>query len=289
MAKPNTEQKNGQALLYTRRGIAYIILILLTFLSLFAFYILIINATRSHPDIQKGFSFLPGGSLVANFTNLMHNANLPVFSGLMNSLLIASLSALFSTYFSTMTAFGIHAYQFRLNKAAFTFIIMIMLVPTQVTALGFVRLMMDFGLKDSFIPLTVPSMAAPIVFFFMIQYMKSSLPIEVIEAARIDGSGEFRTFNAIVLPMMKPAIAVQAIFTFVSSWNNYFIPALLLDSKQKQTMPILIAQLRSADFMKFDMGQVYLLIALAILPVAVVYLLLSKFIVRGVALGSVKG
>jgi multiple sugar transport system permease protein len=286
--KDNAAREN-LGVLRLRRGLAYLILIFLTFLSLFAFYILLINATRSHPDIQKGFSFLPGGSLGANFTNLMHNANLPVLSGLMNSLLVASLSAVFATYFSTMTAFGIHAYRFRLNQAAFSFILMVMMVPTQVTALGFVRLMASMGFKDSFIPLTVPAIASPIVFFFMIQYMKSSLPLEVIEAARIDGAGEFYAFNRIVLPMMKPAIAVQAIFTFVSSWNNYFLPALILDSKKKLTMPILIAQLRSADFMKFDMGQVYLLIALAIFPVMIVYLCLSKFIVRGVALGSVKG
>ena len=286
--KDNAAREN-LGVLRLRRGLAYLILIFLTFLSLFAFYILLINATRSHPDIQKGFSFLPGGSLGANFTNLMHNANLPVLSGLMNSLLVASLSAVFATYFSTMTAFGIHAYRFRLNQAAFSFILMVMMVPTQVTALGFVRLMASMGFKDSFIPLTVPAIASPIVFFFMIQYMKSSLPLEVIEAARIDGAGEIYAFNRIVLPMMKPAIAVQAIFTFVSSWNNYFLPALILDSKKKLTMPILIAQLRSADFMKFDMGQVYLLIALAIFPVMIVYLCLSKFIVRGVALGSVKG
>ncbi len=286
--KDNAARENLGAL-RLRRGIAYLVLIFLTFLSLFAFYILFINATRSHPDIQKGFSFFPGASLGANFTNLMRNANLPVFSGLMNSLLVASLSAVFATYFSTMTAFGIHAYRFRLNQAAFSLILMVMMVPTQVTALGFVRLMASMGFKDSFIPLTVPAIASPVVFFFMIQYMKSSLPLEVIEAARIDGAGEFYAFNRIVLPMMKPAIAVQAIFTFVSSWNNYFLPALILDSKKKLTMPILIAQLRSADFMKFDMGQVYLLIALAIFPVVIVYLCLSKFIVRGVALGSVKG
>ncbi|MBS5783641.1 MAG: carbohydrate ABC transporter permease [Clostridium sp.] len=286
--KDNAAREN-LGVLRLRRGIAYLILLFLTFLSLFAFYILFINATRSHPDIQKGFSFFPGASLGANFTNLMHNANLPVLSGLMNSLLVASLSAVFATYFSTMTAFGIHAYRFRLNQAAFSCILMVMMVPTQVTALGFVRLMASMGFKDSFIPLTVPAIASPVVFFFMIQYMKSSLPLEVIEAARIDGAGEFYAFNRIVLPMMKPAIAVQAIFTFVSSWNNYFLPALILDSKKKLTMPILIAQLRSADFMKFDMGQVYLLIALAIFPVVIVYLCLSKFIVRGVALGSVKG
>lgn len=281
--------KENLGLLRLRRGFAYFILIFLTVLSLFSFYILFVNSTRSHPDIQKGFSFIVGGSLAANFNNLMGNANLPVLNGLLNSLIVAGSAAIFATYFSTMTAFGIHAYRFRLNQAAFSLIIMVMLVPTQVTALGFVRLMASMGLKNSFIPLTVPAIASPIVFFFMIQYMRSSLPIEIVEAARIDGAGEFYAFNRIVLPMMKPAIAVQAIFTFVSSWNNYFLPALILDSKQKQTVPILIAQLRSADFMKFDMGQVYLLIALAIFPVIVVYLCLSKFIVRGVALGSVKG
>ena len=88
---------------------------------------------------------------------------------------------------------------------------------------------------------------------------------------------------------MKPALAVQAIFAFVSSWNNYFIPALVLDTADKKTLPILIAQLRSADFLKFDMGKVYMMVATAILPVIIVYLLLSKFIVRGVALGIARG
>ena len=114
-------------------------------------------------------------------------------------------------------------------------------------------------------------------------------PHPIIEAARIDGSGEFHTFNNIVLPIMKPAIAVQAIFTFVSSWNNYFVPALVLKKDSVKTLPILIAQLRSADWLKFDMGQVYVTIAFSIFPVIVVYIFLSKYIVQGIALGAVKG
>lgn len=119
--------------------------------------------------------------------------------------------------------------------------------------------------------------------------MESNLPLELVEAARIDGSDEFRTFNTIVFPLMKPAIAVQAIFTFVQSWNNYFIPALVLHTNEKKTLPVLIAQLRSADFLKFDMGQVYVMIAFSIFPVIIVYILLSKFIVEGVSAGAVKG
>ena len=123
----------------------------------------------------------------------------------------------------------------------------------------------------------------------MYSYLQSSLPLSLVEAARIDGAGEFYTFNKIVLPIMKPALAVQAIFAFVSSWNNYFIPALVLDTADKKTLPILIAQLRSADFLKFDMGQVYVMIAFSIFPVIIVYILLSRFIVEGVSAGAVKG
>lgn len=122
----------------------------------------------------------------------------------------------------------------------------------------------------------------------MHSYLQSSLPLALVEAARIDGSGEFHTFNRIVLPIMKPAIAVQAIFTFVGSWNNYFIPALVLQSKDKMTVPILIATLRGADYMNFDMGKVYMMITVAIVPIIIVYLFLSKFIIAGVALGGVK-
>ena len=208
---------------------------------------------------------------------------------MLNSLIVSSCSAALCVYFSTMTAYAIHAYEFKLKKYIYPFILMIMMIPTQVTALGFVKLVSRMGLEDSLIPLIVPAIASPVVFFYIKQYMESSLPLSLIEAARIDGSGEFHTFNAIVLPLMKPAIAVQAIFTFVSSWNNYFTPALILHSDKKKTLPILIAQLRAADWLKFDMGQVYVMIAFSIFPVIIVYLILSKHIVQGVALGSVKG
>lgn len=286
----NTEnQKINKGInIKARRIIAHLVLILITLLCLFWFFILIINATRSHSEMTKGFTPLPSSYLLTNWKNLLAGT-LPVWSGLINSLVVAGLSALFSVYFSAMTAYAIHAYDFKLKKAIFTFILMIMMIPTQVTALGFLQLIGKLKLEDSFIPLVVPTIAAPITFFYMKQYLESTLPLSIVEAARIDGSGEFHTFNGIVFPMMKPALAVQAIFTFVSSWNNYFIPALVLHKDNKKTLPILIAQLRSADFLKFDMGQVYIMIAFSILPIIIVYLLLSRYIVQGVALGSVKG
>lgn len=287
MKNKETGLKKGLGI-KARRAVAYVVLTFISVLCLFWFYVLLVNATRGHSDIQLGFSAIPGDKLLKNW-NAVLNGTLPLWSGLFNSVLVAALSATLSVYFSAMTAYAIHVYDFKGKKLAFKFILMVMMIPSQVTALGFLQLVRGIGLEDSLIPLIIPSIAAPITFFYMKQYMESSLPIEIIEAARIDGSSEFKTFNTIVLPLMKPAIAVQAIFTFVSSWNNYFIPSLILHDEDKKTLPILIAQLRSADFLKFDMGQVYVTIAFSIFPVIIMYLILSKHIVEGVAAGSVKG
>ena len=273
----------------TRRVISYVVLVIVTIMCLFWFYVLFVNSTRSHADLTKGFSALPSTNALKNVNSLLHSSNIPILSGLFNSVVVAAFTALLSTYFSTMTAYAIHAYEFKLKKFMFTFILGIMMIPTQVTALGFIQLMRKMHLMNSFIPLIIPAIAAPAVFFYMKQYMESTLPLELLEAARIDGAGEFRTFNQIALPLMKPAIAVQAIFSFVGSWNNYFTPALILTDDNKKTLPILIATLRSADYLKFDMGQVYMMITFSILPVIIVYLFLSKNIVSGLAVGAVKG
>ncbi|MCR4746483.1 MAG: carbohydrate ABC transporter permease [Lachnospiraceae bacterium] len=271
-----------------RQILAHTVLIILSFFCLFFFYILIVNATRSHVDLQKGFSILPGNALIENFNSVINDGTLPVLNGIVNSLVVSSLSAVICTYFSSMTAYGLYAYDFKLKKAAFTFIMAILVMPTQVTAMGFLRLITGMGLYDTIWPLIIPSMASPAVFYFMHSYLRSSLPISLVEAARIDGCSEFKIFNRIVFPIMKPAVAVQAIFTFVGAWNNYFVPALILQTKKKMTLPILIATLRGADYMNFDMGKVYMLIAIAIVPIIIVYLLLSRFIIEGVTLGGVK-
>ena len=271
-----------------RSILAHIVLVVLAFLCLFFFYILIVNATRSHSELQKGFSALPGTHFLDNLKNVVNDGSFPMVRGILNSLFISVASAAICTYFSSLTAYGLYAYNFKLKKVAFTFIMAILVMQTQVTAMGFLRPITNMGMYASWVPLIVPSIASQAVFYFMYSYLQSSLPISLVEAARIDGSGEFRTFNKIVIPIMKPAIAVQAIFTFVGSWNNYFVPALVIQSKQKMTVPILIATLRGADYMNFDMGKIYMMITVAIVPIVVVYLLLSRFIISGVTLGGVK-
>ena len=271
-----------------RSIVAHVVLIILSFMCLFFFYVLIVNASHSHAELQKGFSALPGKYFWKNLMNVANDGSFPMFRGILNSIIVSGCSAVLCTYFSSLTAYGLYAYDFKARNVAFTFIMAILVMPTQVTAMGFLRLIAKMGLYDSLLPLIIPSVASPAVFYFMYSYLQSSLPMSLVEAARIDGSGEFRTFNSIVLPIMKPAIAVQAIFTFVGSWNNYFVPALVIQSKSKMTVPILIATLRGADYMNFDMGKIYMMITVAIVPIIIVYLLLSKFIIAGVTLGGVK-
>ena len=290
MTKSNTaNSRKAMASLTISRILVYIFLIIITILCLFSFYLMIINSSRSNGELQGGFTMIPSSHFFENFKNAWNDASINIPRGMLNSFLIAAATAICTTYFSTLTAYGVHAYNFRGRKFVYWFILAVMVIPSQVSAAGFVQLCYKFGLTNNYLLLILPGIAAPVVFFYMKQYMEAVLPMEIIEAARVDGSNEFMTFNRIILPMMKPALAVQLIFAFVASWNNYFLPSLLLTKGELKTVPIMIAQLRSADYSKFDMGKVYMFILLAIIPVVIVYLILNRNIIKGVTSGSVKG
>ncbi|HBH95315.1 MAG TPA: sugar ABC transporter permease [Ruminococcaceae bacterium] len=285
------ENKSSRAKTLGARVLAYAFLALVTLLSLFPLILLIINSTRSNVDLTQGFSIIPGDYFIKNLTKAWNDTNLfTIPRGMINSFIIAASASLLTSYFSAMTAYGIHVYDFKGKKLAFNFILIIMMIPTQISAVGFLKLIGSFGMNNTYWPLIIPSIAAPSVFFYMKQYMQSTMPLEVIEAARVDGSNEFMTFNKIALPMLKPALAVQIIFAFVASWNNFFTPALVLSKSEKWTLPIMISVLRSnLNSNMGDLGEVYMMIMLSILPVIVVYFFVSKYIVQGVALGAVKG
>ncbi len=250
---------------------------------------LIVNTTKDSATLQRTFDLTIGSSFVRNFKTVLNETRVDVLHSMLNSLIVASISCVTSVYIAALTAYGLYAYDFKLKRAAFVFIMVILMVPTQVSALGFVDMMNSWGLKDSFIPLIFPTLAAPAVFFFIRQYMESSLPMEIVEAGRIDGGHEFYIFNFVAMPILKPAMAVQLIFQFVASWNNYFMPQLLMNNSSKNaTLPLVVASLQAEAYLT-DLGEVYMILGFAIIPLIVVYLCLSKFIIRGVALGSVKG
>ena len=269
------------------KAVIYAVCVFLCLMSIMPFLVMFVNATRTSSAIQQGVSLVPGDQLLINMDTLYYRQNFDVLAGMRNSLLISSLTAILTLYFSTLTAFGLVAYRYRLRNAAFTFIMVIMMIPTQVSIIGYFNFMYKLGLIDTYVPLILPAIASPAVVFFMRQFMLASLPLEVVEAARIDGCNEFRTFNIIVLPMMRPALAVQAIFTFVTSWNKLFEPTMLISSQNKYTMPMLVSLLKSDRF-RTDYGTVYLALSLTVLPLFIVYFVLSKHIIAGVAISYAK-
>lgn len=286
----SAQEKRGHRLLIFRRIIAYIVLIVVCVIALFPFVTLLINLTKDHATLTSTFNLIPGAEFLNNFQKVLKDTNKPVFQAMGNSFIVAAISCLISVYVAALTAYGLYAYDFKLKKAAFIFIMVILMVPTQVSALGYVDMVKSMGMYNSFIPLIFPTIAAPGVFFFIKQYMESSLPMEIVEAGRIDGGHEFYIFNFVVMPILKPAMAVQLIFQFVASWNNYFLPQLLMDTNSPNaTLPLIIAGLNAEANGNFDLGKVYMVLGIAIIPLIIVYLCLSKFIIRGIALGSVKG
>ena len=272
-----------------RRIVAYTVLILVCSICVFPFITLLVSTTKDIATLKTTFTLIPGGDFMRNFSNAISETKVDVVHSMLNSFIVAAVSCVSSVYIATLTAYGIYAYNFRLKKAAFVFIMAILMVPPQVSALGFVDMMDAWEMKESCIPLIFPTLASPASFFFVKQYMENSLPLEIVEAGRIDGGHEFYIFNFVVMPILKPALAVQLIFQFVTSWNSYFLPQLLLDnSSPNATLPLVVASLQAEAYLT-DLGEVYMILGFAIIPLIVVYLCLSKFIIRGVALGSVKG
>ena len=268
--------------------VIYVVCICLAILSILPFWIMIVNATRSTTQIQQhAISMIPSGYMMRNFSILLGKSFNPMV-GFMNSLIISACSTGIAVYFSTMTAYGLVVYDWRLRRPFFSFIMAVMMIPAQVTMIGFYQMVYRIHMTNQLSMLILPALASPAMVFFMRQYMMPALSLEIVQAARIDGAGEFFIFNKIALPIMKPAIATQAIFSFVSSWNNLFTPLVLLTNKEKYTMPIMVSLLRG-DIYKTEYGSVYLGLALTVLPLIIVYLLLSKYIIAGVALGGVKG
>lgn len=267
------------------------ICVIFCIISLLPFVMMIMNATRSSDQIQTGISLIPSDRFFINWQNLMKKQSgmqLTMWRAMINSLTIAVPGTFLAVYVSAMTAYGIHVYSFKGKKFAWAFIMAIMMIPNQITVIGFYKFMMNLNLLDNYLPLIIPAMAAPAVVFFMKQYMESSLSLEMIEAARIDGAGEFRIFNKIIVPLLKPALATQAIFQFIAQWNNLFTPSILLTTESKKTLPLFVQMLTSDQF-RIDYGIVYMGLFATLIPLIIAYLILSKYIVAGVSLGGVKG
>ncbi len=271
----------------TLKIILYVFLIILAFLSIFPFWVLFVNATRASDQITQVFSLIPSTYFFKNIDALL-SQGFDVGTGFKNSIFIASSTTILSLYFSALTAYGFKVYKFRFKKYLYAIVIISILIPPQLSMIGFYQLMVKLGLTNSYIPLIAPMIAAPATVFFIKQYLDTILHVELLEAAKIDGAGEIYIYHKIILPIIQPALATMGIFTFVISWNDFFTPLMIISSKSKYTLPMLIALLRGEVY-KTDFGAMYLGLSLSVAPLIIIYLIFSKYIIEGTTLGSVKG
>lgn len=271
-----------------------VICILLCFLSLFPFWILFVNSTMQSSQIVTGIKIIPGslGQLVTNYKGLMEGSaktsGVNLMQAMLNSLKITVPAVILQVYFGSLTAYAVTVYNFKGRNFIWGFIYAIMMIPTQVSIVGFIKVCNLTHLYGTIYPLILPAIAAPTTVYFMKQYMESALSVSLVEAARIDGAGEFKTFNKIVLPLLTPAMATQAIFAFVASWNNLYTPSIILaTAREKATMPMFVEALKANDKTR-DYGQIYTGLFITVIPIIIMYCFLARYIIGGVALGGVK-
>ncbi len=285
-SQPQSLSKSQDSLVI--KIIVYVVCIVLAVVSIMPFWVMLVNATRSSVQIKEHpISLIPSKYLFSNKEVFDDKPSFQPLTGFINSAIISVGATVCALYFSSLTAYALTAYEWKLRDSFFKFIMAVMMIPAQCTMIGFFKMVYSLHLTNNLLTLILPAVAAPSMVFFMRQYLQSSLSMEIVQSARIDGAGEFRTFNSIVLPIMKPALATQAIFAFVGNWNELFRPLVILTEGSKKTMPIMVSLL-NGDIYRVEYGAIYLGLAITVLPLIVVYIFLSKYIVSGVSLGAVK-
>lgn len=269
-----------------KKGILYIVLILLAVICMVPFLLMLVNATRSGREIMTSFTLIPGSSLKENWNAVFGFFNL--FLGLWNSFKVAVPATILTSYFSALTAYALAVYKFKGKNVIFYTIVIFMMIPGQLSLIGFYNLISKLKLIDSYLPLIIPAIAAPGTVFFLKQYLESVLPMALLEAARIDGAKEISIFHKIVFPIMVPGVATMAIGGFIGNWNAYLIPLLLLNTPKKFTLPVMIASLNASKDIGTNQGEIYMALAVSIVPILIVFCFCSKYIISSISAGSVK-
>ncbi len=270
----------------TKKAMVYVLCIFLCVLSILPFWIMIVNSTRSSQQIQQGVSLIPGSYFGYNW-QVLQSKNFDLKTGFINSAIIAFGATILSVYFSALTAYGLTVYRFKGRNFAVAVVMGIIMIPAQITSTGFYIFMYQLGWVNSYLPLIIPAIAAASTVFFFKQYLEANFQISLVEAGRIDGAGEFRIYNTIIMPIMVPAMATMGIMSVIASWNDYLRPLMLLTNPNMKTLPMMVKELRG-DIYRTEFGSIYLGLTMTALPLLLVYFAFSKYIIAGVALGGVK-
>jgi len=268
------------------RVIIYVLLSLLLIVTIVPIWLLIVNATRSTYEIQQGIGFFPSTHIMDNY-NILLGRGLDLWQGFTNSLFLSVVMTVVTVYFSLLTAYGISVYNFKGKKQLYNFIMVLVMIPMQLSIIGFFQYMSRLGLVDNYLSLIFPCLANAGAVFFANQYLDSVIIRDLIDAARIDGCNELQIFNKIMMPIAAPGAFTLGIFSFVASWNNFFTPYILINSREKYTLPMLVQTLRG-DVYRTEYGSIYLGLAITVVPILIIYAIFSRYIISGIAMGAVK-
>ena len=277
---------NYRLTLNINRVLIYIFLAVLLIVTIIPVWLLIVNATRSTVEIQQGISMFPSRYLISNYKILLSKGlDLPL--GFFNSFIISFATTIVTVYFAMLTAYGIVAYEFKGKKIFYNSILVLVMIPMQLSIIGFYQYMAKIGLDDNYLSLILPSIASAGAVFFSKQYLESIMLQDLIDAGRIDGASELAIFHNIMFPIAMPGAFTLGIFAFVGAWNNFFNAYILITSRDKYTLPMLVQTLRG-DVYRHEYGAIYLGLAASVVPIIIMYFIFSRYIVNGISMGAVK-
>lgn len=290
-------RQTNRVLSAVNRVILYVFLLVLVVLCVVPFYLMLVNATRSNAEINRGPSFVPGTYLIKNFKTLTlgrldersgrRAGGLNVIQGFLNSLFIAGTTTLLAGYFSALTAYGFSMYSFKGKRVLFAILLSVIMLPPTIALIGVFKLMLGLKLFNTRWALILPAIASPYMVFFLRGYITSAVNKSLLEAARIDGAGELAIFHRIAFPLIMPGIATMSIFAFLANWNSYLIPLTLLQSQEKYTLPLIIQQLNATNYNR-DLGALYIGVAISVVPIIIAFIIFSRYLIAGLSFGAVK-
>ncbi len=270
----------------TGRVLLLALLLVLALLTVFPFYWMFVLATHSRETIFTAPPpFWFSDDLLSNYSALMDA--LPFWRNIWNSIYIAVLATLTTLFFCSLGGFGFAMYEFRFKNALFTALIVSLLIPQLLNIIPYYLIIDFLGWLDTPRAIWFPGMASAFGIFLMRQYIASSIPKDLMDAARIDGASEFRIYWSVVLPLVRPGLATLALLTFINQWNNFLGPLVVLRLRETYTIPLALRSLQGLG--NTDWGAVMLGTALAVLPLLILFFFASKQVIEGLTSGAIKG
>ncbi|GHV56529.1 lactose ABC transporter permease [Spirochaetia bacterium] len=257
-------------------------LLAVSLISIFPFFWMIIGATNDSKEITKGV-LIPGTNFLRNLAGLQQTGN--IFHSILNTAIITFFQVALALLICSMAGYGFDKYPNKIRERLFSLFLLTMLIPFAAIMIPLFTMMSGINLIDTKLSVIIVSLSNTFLIFFFRQSFKS-FPMEIVEAARIDGSGEFYIYFRIVVPAMRATFAAALIYAFMKEWNNYQWPLLTLQSSSSRTLTLFISNISSAYYV--DYGQIMAAVLIATIPTIIIFMTMQKQFVAGI-IGSVKG